>query len=135
MAVNPLILGPIFEAGKMLIDRLFPDPQKKAAAELELLKLTQAGDLQQIIEQLRINAIEAQHASIFVAGWRPFVGWTCGIGMVYQTILHNLLEWAATIKGWPLPPAIDSDLLIYVLGAMLGVGGLRTLEKIKKVTK
>ena len=76
MALNPLFIGPIFEAGKMLIDRLFPDPQKKAETELELLKLTQAGDLQQIIEQLRINAIEAQHASIFVAGWRPFVGWS-----------------------------------------------------------
>lgn len=133
--MNPLLIAPIFEAGKLLIERLFPDPQKKAEAELELLKLAQSGDLQQVLEQLRINAIEAQHASIFVAGWRPFVGWTCGVGMVYQTIIHNLLEWLSTIRGWPAPPAIDSETLIYVLGAMLGVGALRTYEKVKKVAK
>lgn len=133
--MNPLLLGPLFELGTNIISRLFPDPEKKAAAELELMKLAQEGELAKVVEQLKINAIEAQHASIFVAGWRPFVGWTCGLGMVYQTILHNLLEWVATIKGWPLPPAIDSDLLLYVLGAMLGVGTLRTVEKIKKVTK
>ena len=133
--MNPLLIAPLFEIGSKIIDRLFPDAEKKAAAELELLKMTQDGDLKIVLAQLEVNAREAQHASIFVAGWRPFVGWTCGIGMVYQTILHNLLEWVATIRGWPLPPAIDSDLLLYVLGAMLGVGSLRTIEKIKKVAK
>ena len=131
--MNPLLLGPLFELGKGIIDRLFPDPAKKAEAELELLKMTQSGDLQVILAQLAINAKEAESSSVFVAGWRPFVGWICGGGLLYATIIHNLLEWVSTIKNWPLPPAIDTGTLIYVLGVLLGVGGLRTLEKIKGV--
>jgi len=131
--MNPLLLGPLFELGKGIIDRLFPDPAKKAEAELELLKMTQAGDLQVILAQLAINAKEAESPSIFVAGWRPFVGWTCGIGLAYATIGVNLLSWLSTARGWPLPPVVDTDTLLYVLGAMLGIGGLRTLEKVKGV--
>jgi len=131
--MNPLLLGPLFELGKGIIDRLFPDPQKKAEAELELLKMTQSGDLQVILAQLQINAKEAESSSVFVAGWRPFVGWTCGIGLFYATIGVNLLSWLSTAKGWPLPPVVDTDTLLYVLGAMLGIGGLRTLEKIKGI--
>jgi len=131
--MNPLLLGPLFELGKGIIDRLFPDPAAKAAAELELLKMSQAGDLQVILAQLAINAKEAESSSVFVAGWRPFVGWTCGIGLAYATIIHNLLEWLAVVRAWPLPPVVDTDTLLYVLGAMLGIGGLRTLEKVKGV--
>lgn len=131
--MNPLLLGPLFELGKGIIDRMFPDPAKKAEAELELMKLTQSGDLQQIMAQLEINAKEAQSPSMFVAGWRPFVGWICGGGLLYATIVHSLLGWLAGIVGWPAPPAVDTDTLLYVLGALLGVGGLRTLEKVKGV--
>lgn len=131
--MNPLLLAPLFELGKGLIDRMFPDPAAKAAAELELLKMTQAGDLNVILEQLKINAVEAANPSIFVAGWRPFVGWICGFGLLYATIFHNILEWISVIRNWPLPPAVDTDTLIYVLGAMLGIGGLRTLEKIRGI--
>jgi len=131
--MNPLLLGPLFELGKGIIDRLFPDPAKKAEAELELLKMTQAGDLQVILAQLQINAKEAENSSIFVAGWRPFVGWTCGLGLFYATIGVNLLSWLSIVKGWPLPPVVDTDTLLYVLGAMLGIGGLRTLEKVRGV--
>lgn len=131
--MNPLLLGPLFELGKGLIERLFPDPAAKAAAELELLKMTQAGDLQVILAQLQINAAEAANPSVFVAGWRPFVGWICALGLLYATIIHNILEWISVIRSWPLPPAVDTDTLIYVLGAMLGIGGLRTMEKIRGV--
>jgi len=131
--MNPLLLGPLFELGKGIIDRLFPDPAKKAEAELELLKMSQAGDLQVILAQLAINSKEAESASVFVAGWRPFVGWTCGVGLAYATIGVNLLSWLSTARGWPLPPVVDTDTLLYVLGAMLGIGGLRTLEKVKGV--
>ena len=79
--MNPLLLGPLFDLGGKIIERMFPDPSAKAAAELELLKIAQAGDLQTVLAQLEINAKEAQHPSIFVAGWRPFVGWCCGIGL------------------------------------------------------
>lgn len=133
--MNPLLLGPVFEIGGKLIDRLFPDPAAKAAAELELLKMTQAGDLQTTLAQLEINAREAAHPSIFVAGWRPFVGWTCGVGLIYATVGHNLLAWLAAARGWPTPPVVDADLLIYTLGGLLGIGGLRTIEKVKGVSK
>lgn len=133
--MNPLLLGPVFELGGKIIERLFPDPAAKAAAELELLKLTQSGDLQMVLGQLEINAKEAAHPSIFVAGWRPFVGWTCGVGLIYATVGHNLLAWLAQARGWPLPPAVEADLLIYTLGGLLGIGGLRTLEKVKGVAK
>lgn len=133
--MNPLLLAPLLELGGSLIERMFPDPQKKAEAELELLKLTQAGDLQVILKQLEVNAQEAAHASPFVAGWRPAVGWICALGLLYQTILHNVIGWVATLRQWPLPPAIDSDILIYTLGGMLGIGALRTYEKVKNVTK
>ena len=133
--MNPLLLGSVFELGKTLIDRLMPDPQKKAEAELELLKLTQSGDLQQVIAQLQINAEEAKHTSIFVAGWRPFSGWIGGIGFAYAAIIHYVLTWIASIKGWPSPPTIDTEILLYVLGGMLGLGGLRSWEKKQGVTK
>ena len=106
--MNPMILGPVLDIGGKIIDRLFPDPAAKAAAELELLKLTQAGELQTVLAQLEINAKEAAHPSVFVAGWRPFVGWCCGAGLAYATIGHNLLAWAAAAKGWPVPSAISS---------------------------
>jgi len=131
--MNPLLLGPLFDLGGKIIERMFPDPSAKAAAELELLKIAQAGDLQTVLAQLEINAKEAQHPSIFVAGWRPFVGWCCGIGLAYATIGHNVLSWLATAKGWPVPPAVDSDVLIYTLGGLLGIAGLRSVEKVKGV--
>jgi len=131
--MNPQLLGPVFDLGGKIIDRLFPDPAQKAAAELELLKLTQSGDLQTVLAQLEINAKEAAHPSLFVAGWRPFVGWCCGLGLAYATMGHNILSWLAVARGWPVPPAVDSDLLIYTLGGLLGIAGLRSVEKVKGV--
>ena len=133
--MNPLLLGPLFELGNSIIGRLFPDPAAKAAAELELLKMTQDGDLKQIMSQLEINAREAAHPSMFVAGWRPGAGWAGVAGLIYAAIGQPLLTWMATAKGWPTPPPVDTELLLYVLGGMLGLGGLRTIEKAKGVTK
>ncbi len=133
--MNPLFVGPLFEMGKMLIDRWMPDPQKKAEAEMELFKLAQAGDLQKVIGQLEINAKEASHQSIFVAGWRPFCGWIGGFGLAYAAFGYNILAWICTLNSVPLPPAIDNDVLFYVLGGMLGLGTLRTYEKKMGVTK
>jgi hypothetical protein len=131
--MNPLLIGPLFELGKGIIDRLFPDPAKKAEAELELLKMTQAGDLQVVLSQLEINAKEAQNPSVFVSGGRPFIMWICGIGFMYATLLQPLFTWLSSIKGWPVPPQIDTDVLMYALGGLLGLGGFRSVEKIKGV--
>ena len=121
------------ELGKGIIDRLFPDPAQKAAAELELLKMTQDGELKTMLAQLEINAREAQHPSIFVAGWRPGFGWAGVVGFLYAVILQPLLAWLATIKGWPQPPVLNLDLLWVVVTGLLGIGGMRTIDKIKGV--
>ena len=133
--MNPLILGPILEVGKRLIDNLFPDPAAKAKAELDMMVLLQTQDLQRVMGQLEINAREATHTSIFVSGWRPFVGWCCGLGFLWATIGHPLVSWVATARGWPAPPAIDTEVLLYVLGGMLGLGTLRSFEKTKGVAR
>jgi hypothetical protein len=133
--MNPLLIGPLFELGKSLIDRWMPDPAKKAEAEMELFKMAQAGDLQKVIGQLQVNMEEAKHQSMFVAGWRPFAGWVGGLGLFYAAVGHYFLTWLAAIYGWPVPPQVDTEILLYVLGGMLGLGTLRTYEKKVGVTK
>jgi hypothetical protein len=103
--------------------------------EAEFLRMAAEGELKQTIAQLEINAKEAAHPSVWVSGWRPFFGWAGGVGFVYATIIQPLLAWVAAIKGWPAPPALNLDLLWVVITGMLGIGGLRTFEKAKGVTK
>lgn len=131
--MNPLLLGTILDVGKTILDRFVPDPAQKAAAEMELIKMAADGELKQVIAQLEINAREAQHQSIWVSGWRPFFGWAGGAGFVYSTIVQPLLTWYGAIKGWPAPPSLNIDLLWVVITGLLGIGGLRTLEKVKRV--
>jgi hypothetical protein len=134
--MNPLLIGPIMEIGKSLLDRFGPeDKSKRMLMEAEFLRMAAEGELKQVIAQLEINAREATHASIWVAGWRPFFGWAGGAGFVYATILQPLLAWGSTINGWPTPPALNLDLLWVVVTGMLGIGGLRTFEKSKGVAK
>lgn len=133
--MNPLLLGPILEVGKTLLDRFIPDPEKKREAEMEWLKMAADGELKQVIAQLEINAREAAHPSIFVAGWRPAFGWSGALGFLYATIAQPLLAWYGATKGWPAPPVLNLDLLWVVVTGMLGIGGLRTFEKTKGVTK
>jgi len=132
--MNPIII-PLLQLGSQLIERWIPDKAAQAKAEMDLLKLAGEQDFQSTIKQIEVNIQEAQHQSVFVAGWRPFVGWICGLGLAYQAILHNLIEWLSGIYGFPVPPAPDSDVLIYVLGGLLGLGALRTYEKRSKLTK
>jgi hypothetical protein len=133
--MNPLILGPVLELGKSLIGRFFPDEEKRREAEADFLKQAMDGELKQVIAQLEINAREAQHPSIWVAGWRPFFGWVGGCAFAYVTIVQPLLSWYGTAKGWPMPPELNLDLLWVVVTGMLGIGGLRTFEKSKGVAK
>jgi hypothetical protein len=133
--MNPLILGPLFEMGRTLVERFVPDPEKKREAEAEFLRMAAEGELKQVIAQLEINAREATHASVFVAGWRPAFGWCGALGFLYATIIQPLLAWGAAVKGWPAPPALNLDLLWVVVTGLLGIGRLRTFEKTKGVTK
>lgn len=120
--------------GEKLIERLWPDPAKAAEAKLELFKLEQSGELAQIMGQIEINKAEATNASVFVSGWRPFIGWVCGAALVYQYLIRPVVSWAVIAAGHPLPamPGLDDNLWELLLG-MLGLGGLRTLEKVKNV--
>jgi hypothetical protein len=133
--MNPLILAPLLEVGKSIIDRLFPDPAEKARAEMEMMTLLQTQDLQRVLAQLEVNAKEAANPSVMVSGWRPFVGWCCGAGFLWATIGQPVFSWVAVAKGWPAPPQIDTEVLLYVLGGMLGLGSLRSIEKVKGATK
>jgi len=99
----------------------------------ELLKGKEI-DPQKLIElQAEINKIEAQHRTIFVAGWRPFIGWVCGVALAYNFILRDLLVWF--IGPEQVPPALQMEHLMTVLIGMLGLGGMRTFEKFKDKTK
>lgn len=135
--MTPLI-EPILELGGKLIDRLWPNPEDKAKAQIELLKLQQNGDLKQLdaelqlaISQAQTNTTEAQSRTLFVAGWRPCVGWTCSSGLLYQMVLRPLL---IGFSGHDFP-SLEMDTLMTLLFGLLGLGAYRTVEKLKGVTK
>lgn len=134
MAFDPVSAA--LDIGGKLIDRLWPDPSQAAAAKLELLKLQQSGDLAQITGQLEINKVEAQNSSVFVAGWRPAIGWVCALALFYQYLVRPIAQGAFAAVGHPLPPLVglDDNLWQLLLG-MLGLGGLRTYEKVQGVAK
>jgi len=91
-------------------------------------------DPKELLEiQTKINEIEAQHRTIFVAGWRPFIGWICGIALMYNFVIRDLFIWV--VKPESIPPALQMEHLMTVLLGMLGLGGLRTFEKIKDKSK
>jgi len=121
------------EAVGNIVDELFTSKEEKLTHEEVKMRLLQKP---QII-QTEINKIEAQHRSIFVAGWRPFIGWVCGTALAYNFVLRDLMAWAilnskTTVS---LPPALQMEHLMTVLLGMLGLGGLRTWEKFKGKTK
>ena len=94
-------------------------------------KRTDPNELIQI--QTKINELEAQHRSVFVAGWRPFCGWICSVALFYNFVIRDLFIWA--IQPETVPPAIQMEHLMTILMGMLGLGGLRTYEKIKDKSK
>ena len=85
-------------------------------------------DPQKLIElQAQINEQEAKHRTIFVAGWRPFIGWVCGFALAYNFVLRDLLVWYVGVES--APPGLQMEHLMTVLIGMLGLGGMRTFEK------
>jgi len=108
------------------------DPVEMAKIDLQLQQLQQAARSGQI----EINKIEAAHKNLFVAGWRPFIGWVCGVGILYAFIGQPILEWIITFKGLEVTtPEIDTTTLYNLVIAMLGMAGLRTYEKFKNVSR
>ena len=135
---NDMSLDPISAAldiGGKLIDRLWPDPTQAAQAKLELIKLQQSGELAEITAQTDINKAEAASNSVFVAGWRPFCGWIGGCGLAYAAIIEPTARFVATVMvGYTGDfPAIDTTVTMQVLFGMLGLGAMRSYDKVKGV--
>ena len=132
MSLDPLSAA--LDLGNTLIQRIFPDPAQANQAKLELMKLQQSGDLAQITGQLDINKIEAANSSIFVSGARPFIMWICGTGFGLQFIVNPLLTWGSILYGHQINlPNLDMGTLMTMLGGLLGLGGMRTVEKLNGV--
>ena len=124
--------------GSKVIDKIWPDPAQRDAAKLELLKMQQSGELAQLtadtnlmIEQIKVNQAEATNPSLFVSGWRPGVGWVCVAACGWNWIGLPVAKVIAVILGHPidLSPADLTEMLPILMG-MLGLGGLRTIEKL-----
>ena len=128
------VIDSILGMGEKLIDKLIPDPKQKAEALLELKKLEQSGDLQVIAGQIEINKIEAASQMTFISGWRPAVGWICALALAFQLVVSPILSWSSTLAGHPVvPPVLNVELLTTLLIGMLGLGGMRTVEKLQGV--
>ena len=104
---------------------------KKAEIELELVKIEAAAAL----AQNEVNKIEASSGNLFVAGWRPAVGWLGVFGLAYASIGYPLLVWLSLNFGIQSPPQTDTDILLTLLAGLLGLGGMRTFEKSKGVAR
>ena len=127
------LIGPATELiGKFVEDK---DQKNQLAHEIATMAERHAQELAK--GQLAINAEEAKSRNIFVAGWRPFVGWTCGLALFAHFILFPSADVITAYLGYETPayPAFDMDTLMTVLLGMLGLGGMRSFEKYKKLTK
>lgn len=121
------------EAVGVVMDDLFTSKEEKLQAQAVFEKLRQQPDKLQI----ELNKVEAGHRSVFVAGWRPFIGWVCGFGFAYHYILQPFFVFALLAAGVELPPlpVFDMDALQTVMMGMLGLGTLRTFEKLQGKAK
>jgi hypothetical protein len=120
-------IGPIFSK---ILDRI-PDPNARAEAQ-ELFDNNILQALTGLVQgQLEINKQEAKHSSIFVAGWRPGIGWICGVALGWNFVVQPIVSWGAFLYGANLEgmPTLDTGELTTILLGMLGLGGLRTYEK------
>lgn len=125
MALDPLTAG--LDLAKDVINKIWPDKSEQEKAQL-------AAAVSLVQGQLDINKVEAASPNPFTSGWRPAIGWVCAGALVSQYILRPWVQWVCLIVGHPLPPlpGID-DQLWQLMGGMLGMGGLRTFEKVRGV--
>jgi len=128
------MLASIIDIGSKLIDRFAPDPNVAADMKFKMLQARQDGQLkieefkhEEAQGQIEINKIEASSTNAFISGWRPFIGWACGCGFVYQLLLQPIIMGVITHTF----PTLDMETLMSLLGAILGLGGYRTIEKLR----
>ena len=144
--MNPLIVGGIVEAVGKIADDLFTSDKERLDAEIELQKIgveVAKIDAGLVAGQVEVNKVEAAHASLFVAGWRPAIGWIGAAAMAYQFLLYPLLVWGWSVmqaRGWvsltlAVPPMLETDALWVILTGILGIGGMRSFEKTRGVAR
>ncbi len=142
--MNSVLVGGIVEAVGKVADDLFTSDEERMKAQLEADKIGLEAakvDADLIKGQQEINKVEAAHASIFVAGWRPAIGWVGVVALAYQYILYPLLLWVwawLQAQGWvpvamKAPPLLEAEALWVLLTGILGIAGARTFEKVKGV--
>lgn len=131
MSLDPI--SAVLDVGGKLIDRLWPDPATRDAAKLEMLKMQQSGELATMTNETALakmqadtNIEEAKSPNLFVSGWRPFIGWICGAGLGYQFLVYPIL-----IAWVPKIVQLDMGTLLTLLLGMLGLGAMRTTEKLQ----
>lgn len=119
------ILSALAPAAMSILEKAIPDKDLREKLSHELAVLAD----QQMAAQIEVNKIEAAHKSLFVAGWRPAIGWICGLALLYSTIISPILGI------WFTVPDVDTSLLTTVLMGMLGLGAMRTFEKTQGVSR
>ncbi len=121
-------LGAVADLATTAINKIWPDKSEAEKAELAAVVTLVQG-------QLEVNKVEAASSSVLTAGWRPAIGWVCGAALAYTYLIYPLAVWVAVL--WApgvVPPKLGNDGMLYeLLLGMLGLGGLRTFEKIKGV--
>ena len=126
------LVGPLVNS---VVDRI-PNGNERARAKEELEKGLVDAANQVMLAQTKINEAEASHKSLFVAGWRPFIGWVCGVGIAWSMVAQPVVQWAIIAWGDGSDlPVIDTSYLMELVTAMLGMSGLRTFEKMKGVSR
>lgn len=127
------ILTPLLPIISNIIDRVIPNPAEKAKLQLELAKLEQ----ELMVGQIEVNKVEAGHKSVFVAGWRPAIGWIGAVGLSYSFIIEPMASWTARVifdyEG--TFPALSTGDLMWLVAGMLGFGTVRAFEKVKGVAR
>lgn len=132
--LSSLIGGSIGDAFQKIVGAFKVDPTKalEAQTQLEEIKLQlQSKIIDQVNAQIEVNKVEAASPHVFVAGWRPAVGWICAIGLGMQFVVAPFATWGAELLGHTIKfPTLDMQTLLTLLGGMLGLAGLRTGEKV-----
>lgn len=132
MSLDPISAA--LDLGNTLISRIFPDPAQQDQAKLKLLELQQSGELASMTAQTDINKEEAKSSSIFVSGWRPFVGWVCGSAFALHYLIIPVANFVLVATGHKeVILSFDMQTLLTLLMGLLGLGGYRTVEKVKGV--
>lgn len=124
----------ILEIGAKLLDKVIPDKDAREKAQAELIKAAQDQDFQLALAQIKVNEEEAKSDNIFKSGWRPSIGWTCSVAFILHFVAFPIINFVIVALGYKeVVISFDMTTLMTVLGGLLGIGGLRTYEKVKGI--